>query len=157
MQLTSSAFQSGGNIPKQFTCEGSDISPELTWSGAPAGAKSLALIVHDPDAPRAGGWYHWVAYNIPVGVSRISENAPKQQELPGGGTQGRNDFGNIGYGGPCPPSGNHRYLFRLYALDTELKLKPDATAKDIEKAIQGHILAQTEIMGKYQKSPKTAA
>jgi len=157
MQLTSSAFQSGGNIPKQFTCEGSDISPELTWSGAPAGAKSLALIVHDPDAPRAGGWYHWVAYNIPVGVSRISENAPKQQELPGGGTQGRNDFGNIGYGGPCPPSGNHRYLFRLYALDTELKLKPDATAKDIEKAIQGHILAQTEIMGKYQKSSKTAA
>ena len=155
--LTSPAFQPGGNIPKQFTCEGSDISPELTWSGAPAGAKSFALIVHDPDAPRAGGWYHWVVYNIPTKVSSIPENAQKQQDLPGVGTQGRNDFGNVGYGGPCPPSGTHRYFFRLYALDTELKLNSGASAKDVEKAIQGHILDQGELMGKYQKSSQRAA
>ena len=157
MQLTSSAFQSGGNIPKQFTCEGSDISPELTWSGAPSGAKSFALIVHDPDAPRAGGWYHWVAYNIPGTVSSIPESAAKHSKLPGGGTQGRNDFGNIGYGGPCPPSGTHRYFFRLYALDSELRFSSDAIAKDVEKAMEGHILAQAELMGKYQKSGQRAA
>src|SRR5690349_17188989 len=136
MQLTSSAFQLGGNIPKQFTCEGNDTSPQLAWSGVPSGTKTLALIVHDPDAPRAGGFYHWVAYNIPVSAGGIPENAPKQAEFPGGGTQGRNDFGNVGYGGPCPPSGTHRYFFRLYALDTELKLGSGATAKDVEKAMQ---------------------
>ena len=157
MQLTTSAFQPGGNIPKQFTCEGSDISPELAWQGAPSGTKTFALIVHDPDAPMAGGFYHWGVYNIPATTNRIPENAPKQSELPGGGKQGLNDVGKTGYLGPCPPSGNHRYLFRLYALDAELKLKPDATAKDVEKAIQGHILAQAELMGKYQKSSKGAA
>jgi len=157
MQLTSSAFQPGGNIPKQFTCEGSDISPEVTWNDAPSRVKTFALIVHDPDAPRAGGFYHWVTYNIPATVARISENALKEPELPGGGTQGRNDFGNIGYGGPCPPSGSHRYFFRLYALDTELKLNQGATAKEVSKAIEGHILAQAELMGKYQKSSHRAA
>jgi Raf kinase inhibitor-like YbhB/YbcL family protein len=157
MQLASSAFQPGGNIPKQFTCEGSDISPELTWQGAPSGTKAFALIVHDPDAPRAGGFYHWAAYNIPASANRISENAAKQSELAGGGTQGRNDFGNIGYGGPCPPSGTHRYFFRLYALDSELKLDTGATAKDVEKAMQGHILGEAELMGKYQKSSQRAA
>ena len=157
MQLTSSAFQPSGNIPKQFTCEGADTSPQLAWSGVPAGAKTLALIVHDPDAPRTGGWYHWAAYNIPASASGIPENAPKQQELSGGGTQGRNDFGNVGYGGPCPPSGTHRYFFRLYALDTELKLSSGATAKDVEKAMQGHILGQAELMRKYQKSSEKAA
>ena len=157
MQLTSTAFQAGGNIPKQFTCEGSGISPQLAWSGVASGTKSLALIVHDPDAPRAGGFYHWVAYSIPASASSIPENAPKGSELPGGGTQGRNDFGKVGYGGPCPPSGTHRYFFRLYALDTELKLNSGATAKDLEKAMQGHILGQAELMGKYQKSSQRAA
>ena len=157
MKLTSSAFQPGGNIPKQYTCEGNDISPELTWSGIASEAKTFALIVHDPDAPRAGGWYHWVAYNIPRTVSSIPENAQKQQDLPGGGTQGRNDFGKIGYGGPCPPSGTHRYFFRFYALDSELKLSSGATAQDVEKAMEGHILAQAELMGKYQKSGQRAA
>jgi len=157
MQLTSSAFQSGGNIPKQFTCEGNDTSPQLAWSDVPSGTKSLALIVHDPDAPRAGGFYHWVAYNIPATSSGIQENAQKQSELRGGGTQGRNDFGNSGYGGPCPPSGTHRYFFRLYALDTDLKMNSGATAKDVEKAMQGHILGQAELMGKYQKSSQRAA
>lgn len=157
MRLTSSAFQPGGNIPKQYTCEGNDISPQLAWQGAPAGAKTFALIVHDPDAPRAGGWYHWVVYNLPSSVASIPENAPKQQDLSGGGTQGRNDFGNAGYGGPCPPSGTHRYFFRLYALDTDLKLNSGATAKDVEKAMEGHILAQGELMGKYQKSRQRAA
>ena len=157
MQLTSTAFQPGGSIPKQFTCEGNDMSPELTWQGAPSGTKTFALIVHDPDAPIAGGFYHWGVYNIPATTNRIPENTPKQSELPGGGKQGRNDVGKIGYVGPCPPSGNHRYLFRLFALDTELKLKTDASAKDVEKAVQGHILGQAELMGRYQKSSKTAA
>ena len=157
MQLTSSAFQPGANIPKQFTCEGNDTSPQLAWSDVPSGTKSLALIVHDPDAPRAGGFYHWVVYNIPASANGIPENTPKQSELSGGGTQGRNDFGKSGYGGPCPPSGTHRYFFRLYALDTDLKLNSGATAKDVVKAIQGHILGQAELMGKYQKSSQRAA
>src|SRR5438270_684375 len=125
LQLTSSAFQPHGSIPKQFTCEGNNISPELAWKNAPAGTKSLALIVHDPDAPRPGGFTHWVAYNIPASISQIAENAPHDNKLPGGGLQGKNDYGETGYKGPCPPSGTHHYYFYLYALDTELKLKPD--------------------------------
>jgi len=157
LQLTSPAFQADGNIPTRFTCQGSDISPALAWQDAPSGTKTFALVVHDPDAPRAGGFTHWLVYNIPATTNHILENAPQQQVLAGGGTQGQNDFGKIGYAGPCPPSGTHRYFFRLYALDAELKLDSGATQKALEKAMQGHILEQAEIMGKYKKSSERAA
>ncbi len=156
-QLKSSAFQAESLIPPRFTCEGNDISPELTWSGAPEGTKTFAIIVHDPDAPRAGGWTHWVAFNIPAGVNHIAENAPQRGQLPGGGVQGRNDSGKQGYMGPCPPSGTHRYYFRLYALDTILNLRETARKTDLERAMKGHILAQTELMGKYKEGASKAA
>jgi len=152
LQFTSSSFQAEGNIPRQFTCEGEDISPDLTWKNAPSGTKSFALIVHDPDAPRAGGFTHWVVYNIPGKVTHLSQAAPKGEKLPGGGIQGKNDFGQTGYRGPCPPSGTHRYYFYLYALDTELKLPSGATKDEVEKAIKGHVLEKTELMGKYRKT-----
>jgi len=157
LQLTSPAFQAGGNIPTRFTCQGSDISPALAWQGAPSGRRIFALMVHDPDAPRTGGFTHWVVYDIPATTSHIAENATPKADLPGGGTQGQNDSGKIGYAGPCPPSGTHRYFFRLYALDAELKLDSGATQEALEKAMQGHILDQAEIIGKYKKSSERAA
>lgn len=157
MQLTSSSFQPEGNIPRQFTCEGNDISPELSWKNAPSGVKTFALIVHDPDAPRSGGFTHWVAYNIPANVTEIPQDLPKSEKLPNGGIQGKNDSGKLGYMGPCPPSGTHRYYFYLYALDTELNLQPGATKDELEKAMKGHILAQTELMGRYKKTSDKAA
>lgn len=157
LQLTSSSFPSEGNIPIQFTCEGKDISPELTWKNAPSGTKSFALIVHDPDAPVAGGFTHWVAYNLPGNMTSIAQDAPRTKDLPGGGIQGKNDFGQIGYGGPCPPSGTHRYYFYLYALDTELNLHPGANKAELEKAMKGHVLEKAEFMGKYKKSSGKAA
>ena len=156
-QLKSTAFLADGDIPSRFTCEGNGISPELSWSGAPQGTKSFALIVHDPDAPRSGGWTHWVVFNIPANVSHIAENAPKSGQLPGGGVQGRNDSGKQGYMGPCPPSGTHRYYFRLYALDTPLSISEQAGKSDLEKALQGHIVAQAELMGRYKKGASKAA
>jgi Raf kinase inhibitor-like YbhB/YbcL family protein len=156
-QLKSSAFQPEGNIPSRFTCEGNDISPELAWSGAPAGTKTFALIVHDPDAPRSGGFTHWVAFNIPAGETHIAENAPKRGQLPGGGVQGQNDGGRQGYMGPCPPSGTHRYYFNLYALDISLDLRESARKADLEKAIRGHVLGETVLMGKYRKGASKAA
>jgi hypothetical protein len=156
-QLTSKAFAAEGSIPVKFTCQGSDISPNLAWTGAPAGTKSFALIMHDPDAPRAGGFTHWVLYNIPAGANHIAENLPKQEKLVTGGVQGTNDGGSIGYMGPCPPSGAHRYYIRLYALDSEVPLQPGATKAVLEKAITGHILAEAELMGRYSKSPGKVA
>jgi Raf kinase inhibitor-like YbhB/YbcL family protein len=152
LQLTSSSFQPEGNIPSQFTCEGQDISPELTWTNVPSGTKSFALIAHDPDAPIAGGFTHWVVYNLPPNVTHLAQGAPKSEKLPGGGIQGKNGYDQIGYLGPCPPSGTHRYYFYLYALDTELNLPPGASKDDVEKAIKGHVLEKTELMGKYKKS-----
>ena len=151
LQLSSSSFTAGGNIPRQFTCEGEDISPELSWKNAPSGTKTFVLIVHDPDAPRAGGFTHWVVYNLPANVTHIAQHAPKSEKLPAGGIQGKNDFGQTGYKGPCPPSGTHRYYFYLYALDTELKLTPGANKDEVEKAIKGHVLQKAELMGKYKK------
>jgi Raf kinase inhibitor-like YbhB/YbcL family protein len=150
-QLTSTAFQPESKIEKRFTCSGEDISPPLSWQGAPQGTKSFALIVHDPDAPRSGGWTHWVVYNLPPSTTHLQEDVPKQEKVSGGGVQGINDSGRIGYMGPCPPSGTHRYYFRLYALDQELSLKPRAGKSDLESAMQGHILAQTELMGKFAR------
>lgn len=157
LQLTSSAFQPEGNIPRQFTCEGNDVSPDLTWKNAPSATKSFALIVHDPDAPRPGGFTHWVVYNIPANVTQIPQGAARGDTLSAGGIQGKNDSGQTGYMGPCPPSGTHRYYFYLYALDTELNLKPGAGKDDVEKAIKGHILEKAELMGRYKKGSEKAA
>jgi len=151
LTISSSAFTSGGDIPKKFTCDGADVSPELSWSNLPSGTQSLALIADDPDAP-AGTWTHWVLFDLPAGATGLPEGVAKVDELAGGGRQGRNDFRRIGYGGPCPPSGkSHRYFFKLYALDRMLQLKPGATKAEVEQAMQGHMLGQAEWMGKYRR------
>ena len=139
--LTSTAFSDGAAIPAQYTCDGVDVSPPLAWSGPPPGSGSLALIADDPDAP-AGTWVHWVLYNLPADVSELPENIAKVESLDlGGARQGRNDFRHPGYGGPCPPPGPaHRYFFKLYALDTRLELKAGAQKKDVEAAMEGHVL-----------------
>jgi len=149
LQVTSSAFEEGGTIPRQYTCDGPDDSPPLAWSGDPAGTQSLALISDDPDAP-VGTWVHWVIYDIPPDLTALPEGVAKTDTVEGIGVQGTNDFRRVGYGGPCPPPGKpHRYYFKLYALDTTLGLGPGATKKDVEQAMQGHILAQGQLMGKY--------
>ena len=151
MQLTSTAFSEGGPIPARFTCDGSDASPALKWSGVPSGAKSLVLLADDPDAP-VGTWVHWVLFDLPASSGELKEDAPKSQFLPGGAKQGLNDFKRLGYGGPCPPPGkSHRYFFKLYALDTLLDLKPGATKKEVEQAMEKHILAQGLLMGTYKR------
>jgi Raf kinase inhibitor-like YbhB/YbcL family protein len=142
MEITSPEFKHNGFIPKKFTCQGADINPALIIEGIPQEAQSLALIVDDPDAPR-GTWVHWVVYDIPV-VNRIAENS-----IPG--KQGANDSGNPGYGGPCPPSGTHRYFFKIYALDRTLNLNSGVNKRELEKAMQGGILAQAELIGLYKK------
>ena len=149
MNLTSDAFQSGEMIPKQFTCDGPDISPALCWVDSPADTLRFALIVDDPDAP-AGTWVHWLLYDLAGDNKSLAENLPKTEKLSNGARQGRNDFGRIGYGGPCPPPGKpHRYFFKLYALDTEVGLEAGATKAEVEKAIEGHVLARAELMGQY--------
>ena len=149
--IKSVSFTHGGDIPKKHTCDGADASPPLTWSDPPAGTRSFCLIADDPDAP-AGTWVHWVAYNIPGTARELPENVPKQAELKDGTRQGRNDFQRPGYGGLCPPRGGpHRYYFKLYALDAILSLPPGATKADVEKAMKGLILAQAELMGRYQR------
>jgi Raf kinase inhibitor-like YbhB/YbcL family protein len=152
MKIESSAFEDQANIPRDYTCQGADSSPELKWSAPPEGTKSLALIVDDPDAP-AGTWVHWVMWNLPATLRGIPAGVAKNESLPDGTQQGVNDFKRIGYGGPCPPPGSaHRYYFKLYALDTVLNLKPKSTKAQLEQAMQGHILAQSQLMGKYQRS-----
>ncbi len=151
MKLTSTAFSEGKPIPAKYTCDGADISPPLQWSGVPAAAKALVLIADDPDAP-VGTWVHWVVFNMPASLTELAENQPKGQTLPAGGSQGLTDFKKPGYGGPCPPPGKpHRYFFKLYALDTQLTLKPSVTKKDVERAMEGHVLAQGELMGTYKR------
>jgi Raf kinase inhibitor-like YbhB/YbcL family protein len=146
--VKTAAFPKDGNIPQKYTCEGENVSPALTWANPPAGAKSLALIADDPDAP-VGTWTHWIIWNIPPDAS-LPEGVPKVDMLENGARQGKNDFKRIGYGGPCPPPGKaHRYFFKLYALDTKLETKPGASRNDLEGAMQGHVLAQAETMGKY--------
>lgn len=149
--LSSSSFQNGGDIPKKYTCEGADVSPELSWTAPPQGTRSFALIADDPDAP-AGTWTHWVLYDLPPDTHNLEENVAKVDELPNGARQGRNDFRKIGYGGPCPPAGKaHRYFFKLYALDAKLNLAPGASKQEVENAVQGHTLANAELMGKYKR------
>lgn len=150
MEIKSAAFEEGGLIPSEFTCDGADVSPPLTWSSVPAGTKSLALISDDPDAP-VGIWVHWVIYNIPPTETGLPKVVPGDEKLENGTIQGKNDFSRIGYGGPCPPSGTHRYYFKLYALDTMLDLKPGATKDQLLKAMDGKILAECQLMGKYKR------
>jgi Raf kinase inhibitor-like YbhB/YbcL family protein len=150
MKLESTAFQQGQPIPQKHTCEGPDVSPPLRWSDSPNGTKSFALIVDDPDAP-VGDWVHWVIYNLPAETRELPEGVAKTESA-AGGIQGRNDFKKIGYGGPCPPPGKpHRYFFRLFALDTELDLKSGALKKEVEAAMQHHVVGKVELMGTYQR------
>jgi Raf kinase inhibitor-like YbhB/YbcL family protein len=150
MIITCPSFEPGELIPPVYTCDGKDLSPPLRWTDAPAGTKSFALISDDPDAP-VGTWVHWVVWNIPSSVNSLEENQPKKESLPGGIRQGTNDFQRVGYGGPCPPSGTHRYYFRLYALDTLLDLPATTTKARLEKAMKGHVLGEAELMGKYRR------
>ena len=151
LRITSAVFANGGAIPKKYTCEGDDLSPPLAISGAPAATKSLVIIVDDPDAPDPAApkmtYVHWVLFDLPPDTREISEG---MSALPAGSKSGLNDFKRTRYGGPCPPIGRHRYFFKLYALDTELKLaKP--TKADVEAAMRGHVLAEAQIVGTYQK------
>jgi Raf kinase inhibitor-like YbhB/YbcL family protein len=150
LSVSSPAFESMRAIPSQYTCDGSDISPPLCWKGVPPAAKSIVLFCDDPDAPR-GTWVHWVCYDIPPTVDTLRENVPKTDTLPAGGNQGLSDFGRIGYGGPCPPGGTHRYFFKVYALDAMLNLRPGRTKKEVEQAMQGHVLALGECVGTYSR------
>ncbi|HVH68180.1 MAG TPA: YbhB/YbcL family Raf kinase inhibitor-like protein [Gemmatimonadales bacterium] len=150
--LTSPAFADGAAIPVRHTCDGPDVSPALSWSGAPAGTRSFALIMDDPDAP-AGTWVHWVLYNLPASTTELPDSVAKVEALDlGGARQGRNDFRHPGYGGPCPPPGSaHRYFFKLYALDAALELRPGAQKHELEAAIQGHMLAMAQLVGTYAR------
>lgn len=148
--LTSSAFAEGQPIPALYTCEGKDISPPLAWTQPPDGTQSLALISDDPDAPM-GTWVHWLLYNLPANQRELKEGFPTPAQLADGARQGTTDFGRTGYGGPCPPSGTHRYFFKLYALDTVLSLKPAAAQKQLESAMAGHVLGQAQLMGTYRR------
>lgn len=151
MKITSSAFQEGEFIPKKYTCDGSNVSPPLSWTEVPPKIMTFALISDDPDAPR-GTWVHWVIFNIPSSVSEFPENILKTRTTSNGAKQGVNDSRSIGYDGPCPPSGVHRYFFKFYALDGELALEPGCTKSDLEKAMEGHVLAQAQVMGRYKRS-----
>ena len=137
-------------IPKKHTCDGDDISPPLEWESVPENAKSIALISDDPDAPM-GTWVHWVYYDIPVSINGLPENLTPVENPEIGGKQGTNDFGRIGYGGPCPPGGTHRYYFKIYALDTTLNLSPGAEKKKLLEAMEGHIIEQAQTIGKYKR------
>jgi Raf kinase inhibitor-like YbhB/YbcL family protein len=150
MKLESQAFQAESLIPKKYTCDGDDISPPLSWGTPPDGTQSLALIADDPDAP-GQTFVHWVAYNLPSDRRELPEGVPNGESLPNGGIQGKSDFGKLGYGGPCPPGGTHRYFFKLYALDTSLDLQPGASKADVERAIDGHVLTLAELMGRYSR------
>jgi len=150
MKLTSTAFSEGGMIPAQYTCNGPDVSPPLNWEDVPEETKSMALIADDPDAP-VGTWVHWVLYNLPTDSRELQEDLPKTKVLPNGAMQGTNDFRKIGYNGPCPPGGTHRYFFKLYALDELVDLNPGARKKDLLDAMKGHILAECQLMGKFSR------
>ena len=150
IKLTTTAFQEGEQIPKKYTCDGENISPPLEWSGIPQGTQSIALICDDPDAPM-GTWVHWVVFNIPASLNKLSEKIPDNKVLEDGTSQGSNDFRKIGYGGPCPPGGTHRYFFKIYALDKRVELTPGATKGKLLHEMSEHILAEGKLMGKYSR------
>jgi len=150
MILKSTAFEEGMKIAAKYTCDGANFSPPLKWSDSPKKTVSFSLICDDPDAP-AGTWVHWVLYDLPAAVTELPEHVPADNKLSAGGTHGSNDFGNTGYGGPCPPRGTHRYYFKLYALDNMLGLEPGATKQQVLDAMKGHVLAETQLMGRYRR------
>ena len=151
MKVTSSAFSEGTMIPKEFTCDDINISPPLEWSQVPEGTKTFAVICDDPDAP-SGTWVHWILYNLPSGITQLYENLSPVESLSNGAKQGKNDFGRTGYRGPCPPGGTHRYYFRVYALAKELYVKAGITKAELLKAMEGSILAEGELMGRYKRN-----
>jgi len=156
LKVTSSAFEKGGMIPSKHTCDAENVSPHISWEGAPEGTKSFVIISYDPDVPMRYisiyTWIHWVVYNIPPDLSSLPEGIPEDETLENGAMQGMTSFKKIGYGGPCPPFGTHRYYFKVYALDTTIDLEPKkATKNRVLKAIEGHILAEGELMGRYRR------
>jgi Raf kinase inhibitor-like YbhB/YbcL family protein len=150
MKIKSSAFQEGGKIPGRYTCDDKDVSPPLFWEDIPENTKSLVLICDDPDAPM-GTWVHWVMYNLDPAINELPENVPASEILDNGSIQGKNDFRRIGYGGPCPPGGVHRYYFKLYALDIKLDLGPGLAKSELLRAMEGHILDECQLMGRYSR------
>ena len=153
MKLSSAAFESGQAIPVRFTCDGQNLSPALSWSGAPQQTAAFALMVDDPHAP-GGTFTHWVLFNLPARLRQLPQGVSQAEAQVDGGTQGQNDFGTIGYGGPCPPAGHpHHYRFTLYALDRTLDLRARATKQQVRKAVQGHVLDQALLVGIYQRKP----
>jgi Raf kinase inhibitor-like YbhB/YbcL family protein len=157
MRILSPVLRNQGGFPKRFTCQGENVSPELSWEGAPKESKFFVLILHDHDAPRRNGFTHWVLYDIPAGIDRVRENVPRHEKLAGAGLQGRNDSGEIGYTGPCPPNGRHRYFLRLYALREKLGLPAGATADEVRIALDGNVIEQCELMATYEKSGSPAS
>lgn len=149
-EITSAAFAHEGSIPVKYSCDGEDISPALGWGDPPEGTRSLALICDDPDAP-VGTWVHWVLYNLPVETRSLPEAVPPDADLADGSRHGQNSWRRLGYGGPCPPSGTHRYFFKLYALDTNLGLASGVSKAQLLEAMEGHILGQAELMGTYSR------
>ncbi len=150
MQLTSSAFEHDRPIPKKFSCDGQNISPALSWSGGPETTQSFVLVCDDPDAP-GGTFVHWVYYNIPAELNNLPEHIANDPKTTPGGMQGKNSFGKIGYGGPCPPGGTHRYFFTLYALDTKLNVPSGLDKQKLLSAIDGHVIAEAQLMGTYSR------
>lgn len=149
MKISSDAFPEGGTIPKEHSCDGADRSPRLAWEGAPSGTRAFALICEDPDAPM-GLFTHWVIYDIPAAATGLAAGVAKDKSLPDGSRQGKNDFGRIGYGGPCPPRGsNHRYTFKLFALSAPVDLEPGASRGALLKAVKGKTLAEAQVMGRF--------
>ena len=153
MRLISESFTHGGEIPGKFTCDGRNISPALSWTGAPRHTEVFALVVNDIDAPKPGGFTHWVLYNIPSDVHQLDEDVAASESSPSFGTQGRNDSGTTGYVGPCPPAGRHHYFFHLYALRRKLYLDAGATRDQVLSAVEGQILDYAELIGTYEKAP----
>jgi len=151
IELKTTSFTPGSFIPKRFTCEAEDVSPALAWTDPPAGTQSFAIIQDDPDAP-SGTFVHWLVYDLPAAYRKLPEALSGNDQMAGGGRQGTNDFSRTGYSGPCPPPGRpHRYFIRLYALDAKLNLRPAATRNELESAMQGHILARAELMGRFRR------
>jgi Raf kinase inhibitor-like YbhB/YbcL family protein len=150
IKITSSAFANAGEIPSQYTCDGRDISPPLQWESVPPGTQAITLICDDPDAPM-GTFVHWVLYNVPPDARELPERLAPEASLPDGAQQGINDFGKTGYGGPCPPSGTHRYFFKIYALDAKVDPGPGPRKSNLVKAMKGHVLAEGQLMGKYRR------
>ena len=157
MRIQSPAFQHEGEFPKRYTCEGENLSPEFSWDGVREETKFFVLIIHDPDAPRRNGFTHWLLYDIPAAIHRVRENVPKHEKLADAALQGRNDSGEIGYIGPCPPSGRHRYFTRLYALREKLGLPAGATATEVQVALDGKVIEQCELMATYQRTGRVTS